>query len=97
MNRVSVYIQRDHAGLLMTLLNLRDQGNTVIVVEHDAATMLLADLIVDFGPGAGIKGGRITDIGTPAQFIEESNTLTAQYLRGDKVIVPAGIPPSDRG
>ena len=78
---------RDHAGLLMTLLNLRDQGNTVIVVEHDEATMLVADLIVDFGPGAGIKGGKITDIGTPTQFMEESNTLTAQYLRGDKVIV----------
>ena len=78
---------RDHAGLLMTLLNLRNQGNTVIVVEHDEATMLVADLIVDFGPGAGIKGGKITDIGTPAQFMEESNTLTAQYLRGDKVIV----------
>ena len=78
---------RDHAGLLMTLLNLRNQGNTVIVVEHDEATMLVADLIVDFGPGAGIKGGKITDIGTPAQFMKESNTLTAQYLRGDKVIV----------
>ena len=78
---------RDHAGLLMTLLNLRDQGNTVIVVEHDEATMLVADLIVDFGPGAGIKGGKITDIGTPAQFMKESDTLTAQYLRGDKVIV----------
>ena len=78
---------RDHAGLLTTLLNLRNQGNTVIVVEHDAATMLVADWIVDFGPGAGIKGGKITDIGTPAQFMKESNTLTAQYLRGDKVIV----------
>ncbi len=78
---------RDHAGLLMTLLNLRNQGNTVIVVEHDEATMLVADLIVDFGPGAGIKGGNITDIGTPAQFMKESNTLTAQYLRGDQVIV----------
>ena len=78
---------RDHAGLLMTLLNLRNQGNTVIVVEHDEATMLVADWIVDFGPGAGIKGGKITDIGTPTQFMEESNTLTAQYLRGDKVIV----------
>ena len=49
--------------------------------------MLVADWIVDFGPGAGIKGGKITDIGTPAQFMKESNTLTAQYLRGDKVIV----------
>ena len=78
---------RDHAGLLTTLLNLRNQGNTVIVVEHDEATMLVADWIVDFGPGAGIKGGKITDIGTPAQFIKESNSLTAQYLRGDKVIV----------
>ena len=78
---------RDHAGLLTTLLNLRNQGNTVIVVEHDEATMLVADWIVDFGPGAGIKGGKITDIGTPAQFIKESNTLTAQYLRGDKAII----------
>ena len=78
---------RDHAGLLTTLLNLRNQGNTVIVVEHDEATMLVADWIVDFGPGAGVKGGKITDIGTPAQFIKESSTLTAQYLRGDKVII----------
>ena len=78
---------RDHAGLLTTLLNLRNQGNTVIVVEHDEATMLVADWIVDFGPGAGIKGGKVTDMGTPAQFVKESRTLTAQYLRGDKVIV----------
>ena len=78
---------RDHAGLLTTLLNLRNQGNTVIVVEHDEATMLVADWIVDFGPGAGIRGGKVTDMGTPAQFVKESNTLTAQYLRGDKVIV----------
>ena len=78
---------RDHAGLLLTLLNLRNQGNTVLVVEHDEATMRIADWIVDFGPGAGVKGGQITDIGTPAQFIKESRTLTAQYLRGDKAIV----------
>ena len=78
---------RDHAGLLTTLLNLRNQGNTVIVVEHDEATMLVADWIIDFGPGAGIKGGKVTGMGTPAQFMKESNTLTAQYLRGDKVIV----------
>ena len=89
---------RDHAGLLTTLLNLRNQGNTVIVVEHDEATMLVADWIVDFGPGAGIKGGKITDIGTPAQFIKESNSLTAQYLRGDKVIVQpeSRRPPGDK-
>ena len=78
---------RDHAGLLTTLINLRNQGNTVIVVEHDQATMLVADWLIDFGPGAGIKGGKVTGMGTPAQFMKESNTLTAQYLRGDKVIV----------
>lgn len=78
---------RDHAGLLTTLLNLRDQGNTVIVVEHDEATMLIADWIIDFGPGAGINGGQITDMGTPAQFLKESDSLTAQYLRGEKQIV----------
>ncbi len=78
---------RDHAGLLKTLINLRNQGNTVIVVEHDEATMLVADLIVDFGPGAGIKGGEITGIGTPNQLIKETDSLTAQYLRGDKEII----------
>ena len=78
---------RDHAGLLTTLLNLRNQGNTVIVVEHDEATMLVADWLIDFGPGAGIKGGKVTGMGTPAQFMKESDTLTAQYLRGDKVII----------
>ena len=78
---------RDHAGLLTTLINLRNQGNTVIVVEHDEATMLMADWIVDFGPGAGIRGGEITESGTPTQILEEGNSLTAQYLRGDKKIV----------
>jgi len=78
---------RDHAGLLKTLMNLRNQGNTVIVVEHDEATMLVADMIVDFGPGAGLRGGEITGIGTPDQIINGTNSLTAQYLRGDKEIV----------
>jgi len=78
---------RDHAGLLTTLLNLRDQGNTVIVVEHDEATMLIADWLVDFGPGAGINGGQITAMGTPAQILKESDSLTAQYLRGERKIV----------
>lgn len=78
---------RDHAGLLKTLLNLRNQGNTVIVVEHDEATMLVADWLVDFGPGAGIKGGEITGMGTPDHFLKENNSLTAQYLRGEKEIV----------
>ena len=78
---------RDHAGLLKTLMNLRNQGNTVIVVEHDEATMLVADWIVDFGPGAGIRGGEVTGVGTPEQLIKENDSLTAQYLRGDKEIV----------
>ncbi len=89
---------RDHAGLLKTLLNLRDQGNTVIVVEHDEATMLVADWLVDFGPGAGIKGGQITGMGTPDQFIKECDSLTSQYLRGEKEIVHPGLrrPTGDR-
>ncbi len=78
---------RDHAGLLKTLLNLRNQGNTVIVVEHDEATMLVADWLVDFGPGAGIRGGEITGMGTPDYFLKENDSLTAQYLRGEKEIV----------
>ena len=68
-------------------MNLRNQGNTVIVVEHDEATMLVADWLVDFGPGAGIKGGEITGMGTPDHFLKENNSLTAQYLRGEKEIV----------
>ena len=87
---------RDHAGLLSTLLNLRNQGNTVVVVEHDEATMRIADWIVDFGPGAGVKGGSITAMGTPAQLCDESDSLTAQYLRGDKQIVqPASRRPGN--
>lgn len=87
---------RDHAGLLSTLLNLRNQGNTVVVVEHDEATMRIADWIVDFGPGAGVKGGTITAMGTPAQLCNESDSLTAQYLRGDKQIVqPASRRPGN--
>ncbi len=87
---------RDHAGLLATLINLRNQGNTVVVVEHDEATMHIADWIVDFGPGAGLKGGTITAMGTPAQIRDESDSLTAQYLRGDKQIVqPASRRPGN--
>ena len=87
---------RDNAGLLSTLLNLRNQGNTVIVVEHDEATMRVADWIVDFGPGAGVKGGNVTAMGTPARIQYESDSLTAQYLRGDKQIVqPASRRPGN--
>lgn len=77
---------RDNSHLLATLQLLRDQGNTVIVVEHDEDTMWAGDLIVDFGPGPGIKGGEIAAIGTPRELLDDSNTLTAQYLRGEQRI-----------
>ena len=77
---------RDNGHLLATLQHLRDQGNTVIVVEHDEDTMWAGDLIVDFGPGPGIKGGEIAAIGTPQELLDNSNTLTAQYLRGEQRI-----------
>ena len=77
---------RDNAHLLATLKHLRDQGNTVIVVEHDEETMWAGDMIVDFGPGPGVKGGEISAIGTPQEVAKESDALTAQYLRGEQKI-----------
>lgn len=77
--------QRDHARLIKTLKNLRDLGNTVIVIEHDAQTMHEADWIIDLGPGAGKYGGKIIFSGTP-QTIMKSSTLTGEYLSGRKKI-----------
>ena len=74
---------RDNNHLLRTLQQLRNQGNTVIVVEHDEDTMRAADMIVDFGPRAGLQGGIISDIGPPKEVITNGSSLTAQYLRGD--------------
>ncbi len=82
--------QRDNHRLLQTLLRLRDLGNTVLVVEHDAATMRVADHIVDMGPGAGVYGGSIVAQGTPADIMRHPDSLTGQYLRGEKrVALPA--------
>ena len=82
--------QRDNHRLLQTLLRLRDLGNTVLVVEHDAATMRVADHIVDMGPGAGVYGGSIVAQGTPADIMRHPGSLTGQYLRGEKrVALPA--------
>ncbi len=82
--------QRDNRRLLDSLLRLRDLGNTVLVVEHDAETMESADWIIDFGPGAGIKGGEVVFEGTCAE-IKESSTLTGQYLSGRLVVTsPSG-------
>ncbi len=72
---------RDHARLLQTLKNLRDLGNTVLVVEHDPETMNAADWIIDIGPGAGIHGGKVIFEGTPKE-IFKAKTLTGEYLSG---------------
>src|SRR4029079_5897823 len=78
--------QRDNRRLLQTLLRLRDLGNTVVVVEHDAETMLAADHILDMGPGAGSHGGHIIAQGTPQQVMNDSHSLTGQYLRGHQAV-----------
>lgn len=74
--------QRDNLRLIGTLKHLRDIGNTVIVVEHDAETILNADHVVDMGPGAGIHGGEIVAEGSPGQIMSNEGSLTGQYLSG---------------
>ncbi len=78
--------QRDNDRLIETLKRMRDLGNTLIVVEHDEDTMLAADHIIDIGPGAGVHGGFVTAQGTPKELIEDANSLTGQYLSGEKFI-----------
>jgi excinuclease ABC subunit A len=73
--------QRDNDRLLATLKELRDLGNTVVVVEHDEQTIREADYVIDLGPGAGIHGGEIVFAGTPAQLLKAKNSMTAQYMR----------------
>ncbi len=75
--------QRDNQRLLDTLRRLRDLGNTVIVVEHDAETMRRADYILDLGPGPGVHGGAVVAQGSPAEVMANKESLTGQYLRGD--------------
>ena len=82
--------QRDNGRLIGTLLDLRNLGNTVLVVEHDEETMRAADWIVDLGPGAGEHGGHVVCSAATEEFLRCSDSLTAAYLRGDKRIeVPA--------
>ena len=84
--------QRDNDKLIQTLKNLRDVGNTVIVVEHDEDTMRAADYIVDIGPGAGVHGGEIVAQGTFEEIIQNPNSITGMYLSGKKTIdVPETI------
>lgn len=78
--------QRDNDRLIETLEHMRDLGNTLIVVEHDEDTMLAADYIIDIGPGAGIHGGQVIAEGTPEEVMEDSSSLTGQYLSGRKFI-----------
>ena len=81
--------QRDNARLLETLQHLRDQGNTVIVVEHDADAILAADHVVDMGPGAGEAGGQIVAEGPPATILKSESSLTGKYLSGiERIEVP---------
>lgn len=82
--------QRDNDKLIDTLRNLRDLGNTVIVVEHDEDTMRAADFVVDVGPGAGVHGGEIVAAGTPEEVAANTNSITGDYLSGRRSIpVPA--------
>ena len=78
--------QRDNRRLLQTLLRLRDLGNTVVVVEHDAETMMAADHLLDMGPGAGTHGGQVIAQGTPIDVMGNPDSLTGQYLRGTQMV-----------
>ena len=78
--------QRDNGRLLKTLENLRDQGNTVIVVEHDEEAIRTADYVLDIGPGAGVHGGKIIASGTPKQVEKAKGSITGDYLSGKKEI-----------
>ncbi|MEX0328840.1 MAG: excinuclease ABC subunit UvrA [Ruegeria sp.] len=78
--------QRDNDRLLGTLKNLRDQGNTVIVVEHDEEAIREADYVFDIGPGAGVHGGQVVSKGTPDQIASDAASMTGQYLSGTREI-----------
>ena len=78
--------QRDNNKLIATLKHLRDLKNTVLVVEHDEDTMWASDYIIDIGPGAGVKGGRLVAAGTPEEVAKNPDSITGQYLSGTKTI-----------
>ncbi len=79
--------QRDNDRLLQTLIHLRDQGNTVIVVEHDEDAIRHADFVLDIGPGAGAHGGQIVASGSPQEIMANPDSLTGQYLSGKQAII----------
>ncbi len=81
--------QRDNQRLINSLIEMRDIGNTLVVVEHDTDTMLAADYLVDIGPGAGLHGGQVVAEGTPEEVMKNPNSLTGKYLTGAlKIEVP---------
>ena len=85
---------RDNEKLLETLARLRDQGNTVVVVEHDEDTMRAADAIVDFGPGPGVRGGKVVAVGPVDDLVAEAKSITGQFLSGKRRIeIPAARRP----
>jgi excinuclease ABC subunit A len=89
---------RDNRQLLASLHRLRDMGNTVVVVEHDEETMREADLIVDFGPGPGVRGGHVVAVGTIHDIAESDRSVTGAYLKGSRRIeIPAHRRPVDAG
>lgn len=82
--------QRDNDRLINTLKDMRDLGNSLIVVEHDEDTMRASDYIIDIGPGAGIHGGQVVSAGTPEEVMADPNSITGQYLSGKmKIEVPS--------
>ncbi|MCR6596386.1 excinuclease ABC subunit UvrA [Bacillus halotolerans] len=85
--------QRDNDRLISALKNMRDLGNTLIVVEHDEDTMMAADYLIDIGPGAGIHGGQVISAGTPEEVMTDQDSLTGSYLSGKKFIP---LPPERR-
>ena len=90
--------QRDNDKLLSTLSNLRDMGNTVIIVEHDEDAVLASDYVVDIGPGAGIHGGHIVAQGTPTDIKNNPDSITGQYLCGTQAIhIPEHINQPEQG
>ena len=90
--------QRDNQRLLSTLIDLRDQGNSVLVVEHDAETIMNSDFVVDMGPGAGKLGGSVVFAGTPEKLVESDDSLTGRFLSGKETIpVPAKRRKLNRG
>lgn len=78
--------QRDNAKLIRTMKDMRDLGNSLIIVEHDEETMMASDWIVDIGPGAGIHGGQVMASGTPEQVMNTPESITGQYLSGKKIV-----------